>query len=195
MDLGAYAQIDNLGSIAKKNNIIVPRLRGYRLMKYEEPVDDEFIEKSAKHNGLYECESIICSISFGWTEYSSNTERLVNKYMIKEKRTSGSGIEYYDIVDVNWDAVHGDLRKRLKFATKKARNEARKQYNTFNKYVGRDVLYIHARIGGGNWNYYGGPELEKQPWFLEKVDDAYDNTYCDIYAKIEPISEDQKGAE
>ena len=66
--------------------------------------------------------------------------------------------------------------------------EYRKQFETFNKYCGRDdVLYIHARIGGGNWPYYDGPELSKQPWFIEKVDDAFDSTYCDIYAKIKPL--------
>lgn len=55
----------------------------------------------------------------------------------------------------------------------------------FNEYCGQDdVLYIHARIGGLNWNDFGGPELEKQPWFLDKVDDPFDSTYCDIYARI-----------
>lgn len=24
-----------------------------------------------------------------------------------------------------------------------------------------------------------------QSWFLEKVDDAYDSTYCDIYARMD----------
>ena len=48
-----------------------------------------------------------------------------------------------------------------------------------------NVLYIHARIGGRNWETYGGKDLEKQPWFLEKVNDHFDGTYCDIYAKIE----------
>lgn len=33
MDLGAYAQIDTLASIATDNKIYVPRLRGYRMMK------------------------------------------------------------------------------------------------------------------------------------------------------------------
>ena len=60
------------------------------------------------------------------------------------------------------------------------------QFEMFNKYVGRED--VHSRIGGDNWNYYGGPELEKQPWFLEKIDDYYDNTYCDIYAKIDPAT-------
>lgn len=35
MDLGAYGQIENLKSIAEANNIDIPRLRGYRLMKNE----------------------------------------------------------------------------------------------------------------------------------------------------------------
>lgn len=33
MDLGAYAQIEELEELAKLNGIQVPRLRGYRLMK------------------------------------------------------------------------------------------------------------------------------------------------------------------
>ena len=49
---------------------------------------------------------------------------------------------------------------------------------------------IHARIGGPNWEYYGGPLLKLEPWFLERVDDGFDNTYCDIYARIKPIKED-----
>ena len=36
MDLGAYSQTEDLDEIAKRNNIHVPRLRGYRLMKNEE---------------------------------------------------------------------------------------------------------------------------------------------------------------
>lgn len=60
---------------------------------------------------------------------------------------------------------------------------------TFNKYVGRnDVLCIHARIGGGNWDDYRD-EVENEPWFIEKVDDDFDPTYCDIYARIKPIGD------
>ncbi|SDB15231.1 hypothetical protein [Eubacterium oxidoreducens] len=39
MDLGAYAQIEKIEKIAKANDIEVPRLRGYRLMKDEEKVN------------------------------------------------------------------------------------------------------------------------------------------------------------
>lgn len=61
------------------------------------------------------------------------------------------------------------------------------QIERFNHYVGQDGVYmIHARIGGtsetSNWVSYGGPtEIATQPWFLEKVDDNWDCTYCDIY--------------
>ena len=110
MDLLAYSQIEDLKEIAKENGIECPRLRGYRLMSEESPID-------------------------------------------------------------------------LQFET----DNEKKQYKVFNKYVGRnDILYIHARIGGGNWPYYKDQVIDK-PWFIEKVDDAYDSTYCDIYAKIKPI--------
>lgn len=102
MDIGAYLNISQLQDIADKNGIIVPRLRGYRLMSQETPI-----------------------------ELADNEQSI-----------------------------------------------------TFNSYVGRDdVLYVHARIGGGNWETYRD-EVENQPWFIEKVDDAYDSTYCDIYCRI-----------
>ena len=70
--------------------------------------------------------------------------------------------------------------------------EERKQCKTYNKYVGRnDILFIHARIGGGNWDYYKD-KVVNQPWFIEKVDDSFDSTYCDIYAKIKPIKSEDK---
>lgn len=96
-------QIEDIEKIAKDNGIEVPRLRGYRLMKYEKPVN------VSKMN---------------------------------------------------------------------------KQREIWNKYAGRDdILYIHARIGGNNWPHYHD-QVDTKPWFLEKVDDSFDSTYCDIYAKI-----------
>lgn len=122
MDLLAYTQISDLEEIAKKNNIEVPRLRGYRLMKNE---------------------SII----------------------------SETDLEQYLILLPNNHT--------------KTKNKLLDQFSVWNKYAGQEgILYIHARIGGNNWKAYGGPELAKQPWFLEKVDDTFDSTYCDIYAKI-----------
>ncbi len=117
MDLCAYMQIDDIDEIARKNNIEVPRLRGYRLMKDEKPINI--------------------------------SDRVVNKRQTK-------------------------------------------QLELWNKYAGReDILYIHARIGGNNWSRYHD-QVDTKPWFLEKVDDSFDSTYCDIYARIE--TEDTKNS-
>lgn len=194
MDLGAYTQIENLSEIASKNGIVVPRLRGYRLMKDQERFTEEDIVKASKALGIQDCQWLLCEIGRGGAyEFSPRTDRLVDKYLIKGKVKSCFGDEYEDYVGINWDAVHGKLRKEFKFTIKNAEKRQRKQYEVFNKYVGRDdVLYIHARIGGSNWNYYDGPDLERQPWFLEKVDEAFDGTYCDIYAKIKPIKTEEE---
>ena len=45
MDLVAYKNIEDLGAIAQKNGIDVPRLRGYRLMAKQEPITDEEIQR------------------------------------------------------------------------------------------------------------------------------------------------------
>lgn len=122
MDLGAYAQIEDLEKIMEENGISVPRLRGVRLMKNEKALTDEAIK------------------------------------------------EYSNIGLIDYERSYA-------------------MWKTFNKYCGRDdVLYIHARIGGGNWPSYR-EEVENQPWFIEKVDDAFDSTYCDIYARIKPVKE------
>lgn len=42
MDLYAYTNIERLESLAEKNNIDIPRLRGYRLMSEEEPIKEDF---------------------------------------------------------------------------------------------------------------------------------------------------------
>jgi len=111
MDLEAYINIKNFDDLAKANGIECPRLRGYRLMSEESPID---------------------------TKFETGNEK--------------------------------------------------KQYETFNKYVGRnDILCIHARIGGSNWPYYKD-QVINQPWFIEKIDDGFDETYCDIYARIKPVT-------
>lgn len=182
MDLGAFAQIDDLESIANANNIKIPRLRGYRLMSNEDPIH---IDKSMKKSSIeintaeYVLEAI-WDLNKGWRESSPTTDAYKRHYLNWHKE---DGRIIYD--SIRWERIHGKHRKILKFEIKKSMKARIKQWKTFNKYVGReDVLMIHSRIGGNNWNYYGGPELEKEPWFLERVDDSYDSTYCDIYAKI-----------
>lgn len=69
---------------------------------------------------------------------------------------------------------------------KKNSKKIQQQYDMWNKYAGKEnVLCIHARMGGKNWEYYHGKaNLLSQPWFLDRVDNAFDSSYCDFYAKI-----------
>lgn len=183
MDLYAYANIDNLGEVMKANNIEVPRLRGLRLMGDEQPISKNDISETAKSTGLWDCKSA-CDSEFrwnaSWVEYSSRTREIEKKYLVFDEN---------GVADIRWDKVHGKKRKLFKYRMKKARQRVEKQYELWNKYAGRDdVLYIHARIGGGNWNSYNCDRVIKsQPWFLDVVEDAFDCTYVDIYAKIEEV--------
>jgi hypothetical protein len=122
------------------------------------------------------------------TEYSLRTDNLKKKYLIQktvvDKYDDGNECTYKQTIGIRWELIHGKNRKNIKFAIKKRQKAIKEQFTMFNKYVGRDdVLYIHARIGGPNWKYYA-MDVQNQPWFLEKVDDSFDYTYCDIYAKI-----------
>ncbi len=197
MDLGAYIQIADLGKIAEANGIEVPRLRGYRLMSEEAPISREEIERATYDYEMHLCDWACCSIpafcaESDTTEFSPRTDRIRKKYCmtrtLTKQRADGSMYCYEEMFGFRWELLHGKRRKALKFAIKKGRKEVKRSLETFNKYAGReDVLYIHARIGGRNWLHYGGAEIEKQPWFLEKVDDYFDSTYCDIYAKIQNV--------
>ena len=137
MDLYAYSQIDKYKKYLEENNIDIPRLRGLRLMKDEEPVSEEKIK-----------------------EYAED----FSKYIIL------AGI----------DSASKDKRKRYEHALKRVK----KQYGIYNKYVGKNVLYVHARVGGANWDFFGMDEITKHPLYLERIDDFFDSTYCDIYFKL-----------
>ena len=177
MDLGAYAKIEDLTPLMRKNGIEVPRLRGLRLMKDEKQTDMENFD----HGIEIDCLENLCESIPPWTPYS-NLKCYNHRNDKKFKRYT-----YYDgdSNQINWKRIHGKRKKILKTYIHNEKKRYERQYTTFNKYCGQDgVLYIHARIGGNNWNNYDGPEIAKQPWFIEKVDDAFDNTYCDIYARI-----------
>lgn len=187
MDLIAYSQIEDLDVIAEQNGIDIPRLRGYRLMKNENPVSKEEIKEM-----MQECEVDVgrnlCEAYPYWSpnpKYrmcSDYTDFIKDFYLIlnpdKDKRV---GEKY---ISIRWDRIHGWKRKILKFEIKKRKRKIKKQYDMWNKYAGKEnVLYIHARLGGYNWN--GHENLTKESWFLDRVDDSFDNSYCDIYAKID----------
>lgn len=70
MDLAAFVQIDDLDAIAKANGIEVPRLRGYRLMKDEQPISSEELRVLMKDCEVQVCEDLCCSVPF-WNARSS----------------------------------------------------------------------------------------------------------------------------
>ncbi len=185
MDLGAYAQIENLDKILVDNGITVPRLRGLRLMSQEKAISADDISESANQLGLQECEAL-CESDFRINAYcfecSDRTRRIKRKYLKYDT-------DHFTPIGVRWDRIHGKKRKKFKYVIKTAYRRNREQLELFNRYCGRpDVLYIHARIGGGNWPYYCN-EVKDQPWFICRIDDAFDSTYCDIYATIKPPEE------
>lgn len=185
MDLGAYDNIENLEYVIKNNNIIVPRLRGLRLMKNEEQVSQTRINDMKKHYAVEVAENLCRSSPF-WSPYpdyriyDGDTDDIADFFLIKSINEFGND-EY---VDINWNRIHGKKRKILKLSIKKKNRMVQSQYDIWNKYAGKDnILYIHSRIGGVNWELYRDSVIG-QPWFIEKVDDCFDDTYCDIYAKI-----------
>lgn len=188
MDLGAYAQIDELDKIAQENGIVIPRLRGYRLMEHEDPIPLEEIKRIKKECEVEVAERLCCSEPFWslnpeWTTWSNYTDRLRDYYLVRQKREDGFGKEN---VGIRWDRIHGKKRKILKYGIKLKQRKIQKQFDMWNKYAGQPgVLYIHSRMGGGNWTAYEDKDsITGQPWFLDRVDDWWDGTYCDFYARL-----------
>lgn len=186
MDLGAYMNIEGLDKIAKNNGIEIPRIRGYRLMENEEPLSKEEI-KEIQNKSVIDVAKGLCEAIPFWRanpeyhEYSSWTNILEDYYLIKDKDS-----KYPKYIGIRWDRIHGWKRKILKFEIKKQKKKIQKQYDLWNKYAGvENVLYIHSRMGGWNWKEYDEKNnILNQPWFLDRVDDYFDSTYCDFYAKI-----------
>lgn len=184
MDLGAYAQIGDYEKLAEANGIDIPRLRGYRLMSEEAPISQSNIKEVQAKMTIQTAESLCAARPF-WSPhpeyrtYCWETDVIKDYYLVK-----GRDGNY---IDIRWDRIHGWKRKVLKFEIKKAKRKVQQQFDIWNKYAGqKDVLYIHSRMGGNNWKYYDGKvELQNQPWFLDRVDDWFDSTYCDFYARVD----------
>lgn len=176
MDLGAYVKIEDLDQIAKDNGIDIPRLRGYRLMKDEAPVSRDEIKRMLDECAI-EVVKELCQSEPFWSLHAS--------YLTWDSYT-GRLISYYTDTGVRWDRIHGKKRKILKYAIKKKKRAIQAQWDAWNRYAGKEgVLYVHSRMGGGNWKYYEDKDsIVKQPWFLERVDDWWDDTYCDFYCKV-----------
>ena len=185
MNLTAYSQIEDLITVLQSTGIEIPRLRGLGLMKNEEPVSNTDLDEILHSMEILAIQNL-CESFPAWdfysccSEYCPATNRRIKKYMILDKDG--------DPVGIRWDRIHGKKRKTAKYAIKQYKKNVIENIKVFNKYAGRDdVLFVHARIGGDNWNYFNGPSIvASHPSFLEKVDDYFDSTYCDIYLKIDP---------
>lgn len=185
MDLYAYAQINNLQELAELNGIIVPRLRGYRLMRDEEPVSEDFIQdilcEQAIDEATYLC---VSDWEHSWChEYSKRTDAIRKRYLtyvLEETMIAGRKVLRPKYTGIRWERIHGKKRKLLKWRLRQAEKRVRDQFGMWNRYAGKeDVLYIHSRTGGDHsWDHC------ECPWFLGKVDDYFDCSYCDIYAKL-----------
>lgn len=165
MDLLAYMQIDTLKYLLDKNQIYIPRLRGIESMR------------------------IANSISKGWIDEAIKDTFYIH-FVNLEEYHGHHNIKCVDGVNVIWEKLHGKRRSRAKLLLKHVKRDVTAWANAYNKYVGRgDILRVHTRLGGDNWIYREGYKLEKATWFLEKVDDYFDSTYCDIYVKIEKVAD------
>ena len=185
MNLKAYSQIEDLMPVLQSTGIEIPRLRGLGLMKNEEPVNQTDLNEILHSMEILAVQNL-CESFPAWdfysccSEFCPATDRRIKKYMILD--------EDGDPISIRWDRIHGKKRKTAKYAIKQYKKAAIDNIKVFNKYAGRDdVLFVHARIGGDNWNYFNGPSIvASHPAFLEKVNNYFDSTYCDIYLKIDP---------
>ncbi len=187
MDLGAFCQIENLEQLMTDNNISIPRLRGLRLMNDEEPITKEEMDDLAKSYGLYACDNL-CRCGFRlnacWITMSAYTDMVAERYLEYEEHNGRK--MHTEPIYIKWDKVHGKKRKAFKYVLKQSKKRVYNQYKIWNTYCGRDdVLYIHCRLGAGNWSAYDCDNIIKsQSWFLDCVEDSFDRTYLDVYAKI-----------
>lgn len=178
MDIGSYMQIDDLKYLLKENHIEIQRLRGLRLMKEEELISNEQLKKEVKEAKKdYAIEWLRQHSDSMWC--STNAQYCHHKSFICKTNEDGKK----EVIDVDFTKVHGEDRKHIKFIWKKIEAAYTNQYEMFNKYVGKNVLYVHARQGGNNRDWY--PIDTKHPMYLDDVDDAFDNTYCDIYYDLD----------
>ena len=175
MDLGAYVQIEDLRNLANENGIVVHRLRGYRLMENEKPITDEEMAKQIRDAELSAVEHAYAarpagSVSPAWFQYDYEVSMKLNRAI--ENRSSAEP-------RILWNRIRGRVRKTAKYFTKKYKKAAEEQWALWNEFAGKPgVLYIHSRDAAHLSDY------KAQPWCLGACLDWFDNTYCDIYAKI-----------
>lgn len=178
----------DLVTYLENNGVKVPRMHNVELCKELTPYNDGEVLLN-----LYMFESNVLSdlLASGWTNnffcYGRRFKKAVKKYA-KKYVYSSDGNDYHFLAPI-WDNIHGKHRKILKFEFKKMNKQFNKYREAWDRYAGRsDVIVVRARIGGSNWISYDGKfTIASKPIFLEKVDDPYDNTFCNIYFKFSEV--------
>lgn len=182
MDLYAYSQIEDLEQLLEKNEIKIQRLRGLRLMKNEELISDKEIEERIAEEKIeYAVNWLKQRCDWSW---SSDRDDNHHKSFIYGKNEEGNR----QIIDIDFSKVHGKDRKHIKYKWKVITKKFTAQFDMWNRYVGKNVLYVHARQGGDNRLYY--PIDIKHPMYLDDIDDAWDSTYCDIYYDLDKVKDE-----
>lgn len=180
MDIWAFVQIEKLEELAKANGIDVPRLRGYRWM------GDQTIETE---KDIAEQLDRFTKSEYAWMEsYAEKLlENIVSRVNAEYEQSEEFDVEAWKRSrDFNIDSALNDLQHHWSDIHSYP-SRYKKQTDMWNRYCGcHDVLLIHSRIGSGAY------KLKDQPWFLDYVLDAYDPTYCDIYAKLTVIPDGLK---
>lgn len=185
MDMSAYIFMQGIDTekLLKQLNIEIMRLRGIRFMQAEEKIPEEKIQKIIKEQKVLAVVTYLRQHSWDcWT--STQEERNLKKPAFIW------GINEYgerDVIDYDFSKIHGKNRRALKLRFKQIERDVKAQFNMFNKYAGKQVLYIHARQGGGNRDWCRMDLVAKHPLYLGDVDDCYDGTYCDIYYDIKNV--------
>ena len=156
-------------------------------MATEEKISEEEIKEMTVSADVDAVEDLVrsCppwSVGSDCHSYCWRTDENLKRFLVYTKNESG----YDRPTAVRWEKIHGKRRKKIKLLTKTQAKRIRKSMDTFNKYAGRkDVLYVHVRIGGNNWVFFGGQKVAEYPAFIERIDDWFDSTYCDIYLKVD----------
>ena len=164
--------------MVKSNGIEIPRVRGYRLMKDEDPISEEEIIEQVNSIYVSEVENVIGEVrEFGMVMYRGLDDEEKEQYFVLD--SDGWPVK------VKLESFHGKQKRRVKTLYYLVNKVVRRQWEMWNRYAGqKDVLYIHAKQGRINWSNTTWKDFQKKDWFIAAIDDSFDSCYCDIYARL-----------
>lgn len=153
------------------------RLRDLELMTDQKTVSDQELQTLLYNCNLLQANNIL---NYNHNGYCSWSKRYRHK-AIKYDNMWSYPISY------DLSKVHGKLKKRLKLQFKHTKKKLDLQYDLFNQFVGKKVLYVCTRLGNYNWCRSYRDEYLKMihhPKFLGMAEDTFDCTYCEFYFDV-----------